>query len=86
MNTTYHFSSAQEISTDILDSIRAKFKSKPITIVVEESDVEIENESEDEIELTNEMKSLLDNRLNEDVSTYITSEESIARLKSKYGL
>ena len=49
MQTTYHFLSVQELSTEILDSINAKFKSKPITIIVKEN--------EDENELSNEMKS-----------------------------
>jgi hypothetical protein len=36
MYTTYHLSSAQDITTDILEAIKANFKSKPITITVEE--------------------------------------------------
>ena len=36
MYTTYHLSSAQEISPDILDAIKIAFKSKPIKITVEE--------------------------------------------------
>mgnify|MGYP000748212831 CR=1 FL=1 len=36
MYTTYHLASAQDISTDILEAIKANFKSKPITITVEE--------------------------------------------------
>jgi len=36
MYTTYHLSSAQEITTDILEAIKANFKSKPIVITVEE--------------------------------------------------
>ncbi len=36
MYTTYHLSSAQEITIDILEAIKANFKSKPITITVEE--------------------------------------------------
>ncbi len=36
MYTTYHLSSAQEINTDILEAIKVAFKSKPITITVEE--------------------------------------------------
>ena len=36
MNTTYHLSSAQEVTTDILEAIKANFKSKPIVITVEE--------------------------------------------------
>ena len=36
MYTTYHLSSAQDISPDILESIKIAFKSKPIVITVEE--------------------------------------------------
>ena len=36
MVTTYHLSSAQDITIDILEAIKANFKSKPITITVEE--------------------------------------------------
>ena len=50
MQTTYHFLSAQELSIEILDAIKAKFKSKAITIIVKEN--------EDETELSNEMKSI----------------------------
>ena len=78
MYSTYHFLSAQELSTEILDSIKAKFKSKPITIIVKEN--------EDEIELSDEMKSMLNDRLKEDEATYLTLNESMDRLKNKYGL
>jgi hypothetical protein len=78
MYTTYHFSSAQELNADILDSIKATFKKKPITIIVEE-------EEYDYI-LSQEMKNILDERLQEDKNTYITSEESINQLNKKYGL
>jgi len=36
MYTVYHLSSAQDISPDILEAIKIAFKSKPITITVEE--------------------------------------------------
>jgi hypothetical protein len=36
MYTTYHLSSAQEITPDILEAIKIAFKSKPIKITVEE--------------------------------------------------
>ncbi|MDZ7900013.1 MAG: hypothetical protein U5N85_18550 [Arcicella sp.] len=78
MYTTYHFSSAQELSADILDSIKATFKKKPITIIVEE-------EEYDYI-LSSEMKNILDKRLREDKTTYLTAEESIKQLDKKYGL
>lgn len=78
MYTTYHLSSAQEVNTDILDAIKAAFKSKPITIIVEEEN--------SDFELTNEMKAILDERLQEDENTYLTAEESINQLNKKYGL
>ena len=36
MYTTYHLSSAQEVTIELLEAIKAAFKSKPITITVEE--------------------------------------------------
>jgi len=77
MYTTYHFDSAQDITPDILDAIKIAFKSKPITITIEE---------DDDFELTEEMKAILDERLLEDGSDYISAEESISQLKAKYGL
>jgi hypothetical protein len=78
MYTTYHLTSAQELNTDILDAIKATFKSKPITIIVEEDD--------SDFELTADMKTVLDERLQEDESTYLSAEESINQLNKKYGL
>jgi hypothetical protein len=78
MQTTYHLVSAQELSTEKPDSIKEKFKSKPITIIVKEN--------EDDTELSNEMKSVLNDRLKEDEATYLTLDESMDRLKDKYGL
>lgn len=78
MYTTYHLTSAQEVSTDILDAIKATFKSKPITIIVEEDD--------GDFELTADMKAVLDERMQENETTYLTAEESIRQLNTKYGL
>lgn len=78
MYTTYHLTSAQEVSSDILDAIKATFKSKPITIIVEED--------KEDFELTTEMKTVLDERLEEDQKTYLTMEDSIEQLNKKYGL
>jgi hypothetical protein len=36
MYTTYHLSSAQDVTPDILEAIKIAFKSKPIVITVEE--------------------------------------------------
>jgi hypothetical protein len=78
MYATYHLSSAQELSSDILDAIKATFKSKPITIIVEED--------EEEFELDPELKAILDERLLEDDQSGITSEDSLNLLRQKYGL
>lgn len=79
MYTTYHLSSAQEMNSDIIDSIKAAFKSKPITIIVEEVD-------QDDFKLTNQMKAVLDQRLNEDEMGYLSGNQSINKLSKKYGL
>lgn len=76
MHTTFHLKSAQDVSTDLLDAIKAVYKSKPITIIVEE----------EEEDLSQELKVILDDRLQEDESTYITSKQSIDMLKKNYGL
>jgi hypothetical protein len=77
MYTTYHLSSAEEITTDILDAIKANFKSKAIVITVEE---------EENFELSYENKEILNKRLAEDKSDYISAKQSINELKDKYGL
>ena len=78
MYTTYHLTSAQEVSTDILDAIKATFKSKPITIIVKED--------HGDFELTADMEAILDDRRQEDEKTYLTAEEFINELNKKYGL
>lgn len=78
MYTTFHLSSAQEVNTDILEAIKVAFKSRPITITIEEEELDFE--------LTDEMKNILDERLMEDQSDYISAEESINQLRDKYGL
>ena len=77
MYTTYHLTSAQEINTDILDAIKVAYKSKPITITVEENQMDFE--------LSADMKTILDQRLQEDEATYLTAEESINQINKKYG-
>jgi C4-type Zn-finger protein len=78
MYTTYHLASAQEVTTDILDAIKAVYKSRPITIIVEEN--------EGDSELTNDMKAILDERLQEDEKDYLSARDSIEQLHKKYGL
>ena len=36
MYATFHFSSAQDVTPDILEAIKVAFKSKPISITIEE--------------------------------------------------
>ncbi len=79
MYTTYHLSSAQDINSDIIDAIKATFKSKAITIIVEE-------DNPDNLESSTHLQSTLELRLQEDETTYLTSNESIDKLNKKYGL
>ena len=76
MYTTYHLTSAQELNTEILESIKATYKTKPITIIVEEDS--------NYLEVTKEEKEILEERLREDENTYLTAQESISQLKNKY--
>ena len=62
----------------IVEAIKAIYKSKPITITVEESD--------EDFELSQEMKSILDNRLQEESAVYLTADESLDLLRKKYGV
>ncbi len=78
MTTTYHLSSAQDLNKDIMEAIKMAFQNKAITIVVQE---EAKN-----YELSDNEKSILDQRLNEDKSGYISGEESIKQLNEKFGL
>jgi hypothetical protein len=64
MYTTYHLSSAQEVNVDILEAIKVAFKSKPITITIEE---------DRDFELSQETKNMLDIRLND----YLKNPEDV---------
>ncbi len=79
MNTIYHLSSAQELNQDIFDAIKSTFKSKPITIVVEENE-------EENFELTPAMITELDKRLLDSDNNFISSNDSIQNLKTKFGV
>lgn len=65
---TFHFESDDDIPENIIDSVKAAFRSKAITIVVEETDVAHE--------LTDEMKSVLDQRIAEPKINYISVTDS----------
>lgn len=79
MHTTYHFDSAEDINQDMIDSIKATFKSSPIhiTVVKEERIAH---------ELTDEQKAILDERLLEDKANYIPSKELFKSIAEKYGI
>lgn len=76
MQTSFHFNSAQDITTEMLEKIRSTYKAKPVTIIVEEDNSMFYS-------LSDEQKNILDNRLNESTADYISSAESIERLKRK---
>ncbi len=79
MHTTYHFDSAADINQDIIDSIRATYKNRPINITVVE-------DAKEAYQLTDEQKAILDERLLEDKSNYITSNELFKSISEKYGI
>jgi hypothetical protein len=78
MKTTYHFKSVQDIGEDFLEEIKANFKGQTIEIRVTEV---IPN-----LELTDEQKAILDDRLSEDISTYIGTDKFINQLNKKFGI
>ena len=78
MYTTYHLTSAQDANAEILDAIKSIFKSKPITITVEED--------YDDLYLTPEMKNVLDERLQENERDCLSAEASIKQLHLRYGI
>jgi hypothetical protein len=75
---TYQFASAEEINAELLEAIKVAFKSNAITLMVQTT-----APSE---ELPEELRTILDDRLEEDVATYLTSEESISLLREKHGI
>lgn len=79
MNTTYHLKSAQEIDTDFLESVKSLYKSKPITIFIEEDNL-------NSGEISDTIKSVLEERMLEDESTCLTASETLGHLKTKYGI
>lgn len=76
MQTSFHFRSAQDITTEMLDKIKSTYKAKPVTIIVEE-------DNSTDYKLSEEQKHILDQRLEEDIAEYLTSTESLERLKRK---
>ena len=48
MNTVFHLSSADEINDDLIKSIKAAFKNKPISLTIEE-DFSIPNWQKEEV-------------------------------------
>ncbi len=70
MKLTYHFNSAQDIGEDFLEEIKANFKGQNITITVREIIDDSDNEDQSP----------------EDVSKYMTEDESINQLNKKFGI
>lgn len=61
---TYYFESANDIPENIIDSMKAAFRSKAVTIFLVETDVAHE--------LTDEIKSVLDQRIEEPKEDYVS--------------
>jgi hypothetical protein len=78
MLTTYHLSSADDLNNNLLKSIKAAYKCRPITITVEEDS--------DYPELSEGQINILEESLLEEESTYISAADSIKTLEEKYGI
>jgi hypothetical protein len=75
MYTTFHFDSAADLNEEIIDTIKSTFKTRPITIIVEEDE-----------ELSEELKTILDERLLENEDEGIPVESIIKKISDKYGI
>lgn len=78
MYTTYHLDSAQDMNVDIINSIKAVFKSKPIKIIITEDD------TTDELEES--LISVLENRMKDNDDEFISAKQSLTHITQKYGL
>lgn len=78
MYTTYHLNSAQDINGDILESIKAAFKGRPIKIIITEDD--------SDYELDDDLINTLEDRIKSDNSEFVSAEQSLKHLNQKYGL
>lgn len=78
MKAVFYFNSAQEVTLELLHSIKASFESRPIALIVEDS-----TQTE---ELSSEQKSILDNRMEEPETHCLSAEQSIDFLRKKYAL
>ena len=72
-----------------MSSITIHFKDKEEETLIEnllqKMKISFEKD-EDDFELTDEMKRVIDERLSEDESTYVDAEESLKRISEKYGI
>ena len=79
MYTSYHFSSAQDVSIDLIQSIKAAYKDRAIIITVEEDEPVPEG-------MTSQMVEKLDERLKDKDPVVIGEKELINQLKDTYGI
>lgn len=79
MYTSYHFSSAQDVSIDLIQSIKAAYKNRAIIITVEEDEPVPEG-------MTSQMVEKLDERLKDKDPVVIGEKELINQLKDTYGI
>jgi signal transduction histidine kinase len=75
MYTSFHFDSAADLNEEIIDTIKSTFKSRSITIIVEEDE-----------DLSDEYKVILDERLLENENEGIPAQDITNRISNKYEL
>ena len=87
--TTFHFASAQEIDAEFINSVKKAFQARSISITVAEEIAEQDDDDDDDDDdfyLSPEQKAILDERLVEDKSNYISTDDLIAEINKLYGI
>lgn len=75
MYTTYHFESAEEITTDVLNAIKTTFKQKPIVLTIEEDLNETAYLMSNPANKANLLKSIEQDRNGETIHVTISENE-----------
>lgn len=72
--------------TQITIQLKDKEEETFVETFLKKMKIHFEKNDEDDFELTEEMKRVIDERLKEDKSTAVDASESLRKIRSKYGL
>ena len=72
--------------TQITIQLKDKEEETFVETFLKKMKIHFEKNDEDDFELTDEMKRVIDERMKEDKSTAVDASESLRKIRSKYGL